>query len=61
VNKDVSSEFFLDQLPKGTHTLSYELRVSGKGTQTAGFAKVMCLYAPEFNAHSNVVKLVVGE
>lgn len=61
VNNDVSSEFFLDQLPKGTHTLSYELRVSGKGTQTAGFAKVMCLYAPEFNAHSNVVKLEVGE
>ena len=51
-NRDASTEFFLDYLPKGKHSLTYELRVSGKGTQSMGYALAECLYAPEFRANT---------
>lgn len=52
VNRDASTEFFLDRLPKGKHTISYDMRVSGKGVQSTGYAIAECLYAPEFRANT---------
>ncbi len=51
-NRDASTEFFLDNLPKGKHTITYDLRISGRGAQSTGYALVECLYAPEFRANS---------
>lgn len=52
VSKDASTEFFLDRLSKGKHNLTYDLRISGKGKQSTGYAIAECLYAPEFRANS---------
>jgi len=52
MNKDASTEFFVDYLPKGKSNLTYDLTVSGKGNQSMGYALVECLYAPAFRANS---------
>lgn len=59
--KDVATNFFIDQLPKGTHVLEYKLRVFHAGKYQSGIAQIQCMYAPEFNSHSGSVLLNVGE
>lgn len=50
--RDASMNFFIHHLPKGTHVLEYGLRVRGKGITSNGFATIECMYAPEYEAHS---------
>lgn len=50
---DASTDFFLDNLPRGKHHLTYDLRISGKGVQSTGYASVECMYSPEFRANSS--------
>ena len=50
--RDVSMNYFIDNLPKGTHVLTYEMYVTSSGRFEAGNATVQCMYAPEFTAHS---------
>jgi uncharacterized protein YfaS (alpha-2-macroglobulin family) len=50
--KDVASHFFIDYLPKGTYVFEYDLRVQLKGKYQMGIAEIQCMYAPEFNSHS---------
>jgi hypothetical protein len=57
--RDASTEFFMDNLPKGNHILSYELVISATGTQSMGYALVECLYAPSFRANSKTLELKV--
>ena len=57
--KDTASHFFIDYLPKGTYVFEYPLRVQHKGKYPTGFASVQCMYAPEFNSHSESITLVV--
>ena len=49
---DASTDFFIDYLARGKHHLTYDLRVSGKGIQSTGYALVECMYAPEFRANT---------
>lgn len=49
---DAGVDFFIDHLPKGKYTLTYEMVVSHKGLATSGPAVVQCFYAPEFSGHS---------
>ncbi len=49
---DAGVDFFIDHLPKGKYTLTYEMVVSHKGVATSGPAVVQCFYAPEFSGHS---------
>lgn len=49
---DASTDFFVDYLARGKHYLTYDLRVSGKGIQSTGYALVECMYAPEFRANT---------
>lgn len=58
-NHDASIDFFIDNLPKGKYHLDYEMRVSGKGVQSAGYAISECMYAPEFKANSNAQTIEV--
>ena len=58
-SKDASTDFFISRLPKGTHVLEYALRVTQKGSFSAGIATIQSLYAPEFAAHSAGRHLVV--
>ncbi|MFB6457540.1 alpha-2-macroglobulin [Chitinophaga sp. Hz27] len=59
--KDVSTDFFFSSLPKGTWVFEYALNVTHNGTFSNGISTVQCMYAPEFNAHSEGVILKVKE
>jgi len=51
--KDVSSEFYIDYLPKGTYVIEYDLVATHEGVYSAGNASVQCMYAPEFIGNSS--------
>ncbi len=57
--RDTASHFFVDYLPKGTYVFEYSTRVQLKGTYQTGIAEIQCMYAPEFNSHSESFKLQV--
>lgn len=57
--KDTASHFFMDYLPKGTYVFEYAVRVQHKGKYPTGLASIQCMYAPEFNSHSESVMLEV--
>jgi uncharacterized protein YfaS (alpha-2-macroglobulin family) len=52
VTKDVATNFFISQLNKGSYVFEYELRVAQPGNFSTGITSIQCMYAPEFNAHS---------
>ena len=53
--KDTASHFFIDYLPKGNYVFEYSTRVVHKGRYQTGFAGIQCMYAPEFNSHSESI------
>ena len=57
--RDTASHFFIDYLPKGVYVFEYSTRVVHKGQYQTGIAQIQCMYAPEFNSHSESVKLTV--
>ena len=57
--RDTASHFFIDYLPKGTYVFEYATRVVHRGKYQTGFAAIQCMYAPEFNSHSESIPLVV--
>jgi hypothetical protein len=57
--RDTASHFFIDYLPKGTYVFEYSTRVQLRGEYQTGVAEIQCLYAPEFNSHSDSIKVVV--
>ena len=57
--KDTASHFFIDYLPKGVYVFEYAVRVQHKGKYPTGFANIQCMYAPEFNSHSENIDLEV--
>ncbi|HVV00609.1 MAG TPA: alpha-2-macroglobulin family protein [Verrucomicrobiae bacterium] len=50
--RDTASHFFIAYLPKGVYVFEYGARVVHAGDYQSGIAKIQCLYAPEFNSHS---------
>lgn len=56
---DVAMEYFFEYLPKGKHTVSYELYVTKDGSFSAGYSFIQCQYAPEFGAYSNGCRISV--
>src|SRR6185369_15645868 len=50
--RDTASHFFIDYLPKGVYVFEYSTRVVHKGEYQTGIAEIQCMYAPEFNSHS---------
>ncbi|MDQ8187058.1 alpha-2-macroglobulin family protein [Pelagicoccus sp. SDUM812002] len=57
--RDTASHFFIHYLPKGTYVFEYSTRVQLKGSYQSGIAEIQCMYAPEFNSHSQSVLLAV--
>jgi len=57
--KDTATHFFIDYLPKGNYVFEYPVRVQHRGKYPTGFAAIQCMYAPEFNGHSENIDLVV--
>jgi uncharacterized protein YfaS (alpha-2-macroglobulin family) len=56
---DTATHFFIDYLPAGTYVFEYSTRVQDKGQYQTGIANIECLYAPEFNSHSQSFTLDV--
>ena len=59
MNKDASTEFFIDQMRKGTYVLEYTVYLDRSGTYQAGIATIQSAYAPEFNGHTDGVELTI--
>jgi uncharacterized protein YfaS (alpha-2-macroglobulin family) len=59
--KDASVSFFIQYLPKGVWVFEYDVRVTNKGNFSNGIATIQCMYAPEFNAHSDGLRLEVSD
>jgi hypothetical protein len=58
--RDTASHFFIDYLPKGTYVFEYSTRVQLRGQYQTGIAEIQCMYAPEFNSHSESLMLRVN-
>ena len=50
--RDTASHFFIAYLPKGVYVFEYATRIVHKGKCQTGMASIQCMYAPEFNSHS---------
>lgn len=59
VTKDASTNFFFDRLSKGTYVFEYNLFVTHAGNFSNGITTIQCMYAPEFTAHSEGVRINV--
>ncbi len=59
--KDASVNFFISYLPKGTYVFEYDLRVSHAGDFSNGIPTFQCMYAPEFSAHGEGLRVQVRE
>lgn len=59
--KDASTNFFMEALPKGTYVFEYPLRVIHEGKFSNGITTIQCMYAPEFTAHSEGIRLKVDK
>ncbi len=57
--RDTATHFFMDYLPKGTYVFEYSTRIQQKGKYQTGMASIECMYAPEFNSHSQSFELDV--
>jgi len=57
--RDASVNFYFDYLRKGTYVFEYKLNVTQKGEFSNGITSIQCLYAPEFAAHSQGIRVVV--
>lgn len=55
--RDASTNFFMDNLPKGVYIFEYDLRASVSGSFSNGLARLQCQYAPEFTTHSDGKKV----
>ncbi len=56
--RDAGTHFFFDTLPKGTYVFEYSVRIQHRGRYPSGIAEIQCMYAPEFNGHSQSVPIV---
>ena len=61
VNRDASTEFFIDRMRKGTCVIEYAVYADRAGTYQAGMASVQSAYAPEFAGHTGGMEVVVEE
>jgi len=57
--RDAATNFFIDYLPKGRYVIEYALRVTHVGQFSNGIASIQCMYAPEFTAHSQGIRIKV--
>ena len=58
-NSDTFMGFYFDRLPKGRHQVSYSMFVTKEGDFSNGYALIQCMYAPEFSAYSEGMRIKV--
>ncbi|MCG2461746.1 alpha-2-macroglobulin [Flavobacteriaceae bacterium F89] len=58
--KDAGTHFFFDYLPKGVFVFEYDLLANNSGDFSNGITTIQSMYAPEFNSHSEGIRVIVG-
>jgi uncharacterized protein YfaS (alpha-2-macroglobulin family) len=59
--RDASTNFFISNLQKGTYVFEYSLIATQTGNFSNGITSVQCMYAPEFSAHSEGIRVNIGK
>ena len=59
--RDASTNFFFSYLNKGTYVFEYPLTVTHSGNFSNGITSIQCMYAPEFTAHSEGIRIQVKD
>ena len=57
--RDQTVDFFIRALPRGTHTLRYQLRAEAPGNYKALPAEASAMYAPELRGNSEDIRLII--
>ena len=57
--KDVATHFFIDWMPKGKYVFEYTVVATMAGTYSNGITHIECMYAPEFQSHSQGIRVTV--
>jgi uncharacterized protein YfaS (alpha-2-macroglobulin family) len=57
--KDASTNFFFGWLSRGTYVFEYTMFVTHTGNFSNGITSIQCMYAPEFTAHSEGIRVSV--
>ena len=57
--RDAATHFFIEYLPKGSYVFEYRLYATQKGDFSNGITSVQCMYAPQFGAHSEGIRVKV--
>lgn len=55
--KDASTNFFFNSLRRGTYVFEYVLFATHAGNFSNGITTIQCMYAPEFSAHSEGIRI----
>ncbi len=58
--KDVSMNYFVDNMPKGTYKFTYTVYATHSGNFNSGVAEIQCHYAPKFSGNSGTVEVRIG-
>ena len=56
---DAGMNFFFDHISKGTYVIEYGMTVTTSGDFSNGISTIQCMYAPEFAAHSEGIRVSV--
>lgn len=59
--KDASVNFFMDYMRKGVYVFEYSLRAVHSGYFSNGITTMQSMYAPEFNSHSQGIRIEIKE
>ncbi len=59
--KDASTNFFFDNIQRGTYVFEYSLRAVLEGDFSNGISNIQCMYAPEFTSHSEGIRVKIEE
>src|SRR5690606_25958447 len=57
---DASTNFFINYLPIGEYNLWYKVKVNNVGVFLDGLTIMQSMYAPQYNAHSEVNRLTIN-
>lgn len=59
--RDAATNFFIDYMPKGTYVFEYDVRANNAGNFSNGITSLQNMYAPEFSAHSEGIRVKIKE
>jgi uncharacterized protein YfaS (alpha-2-macroglobulin family) len=59
--KDASTNFYIEQMPKGKYVFEYDYVANASGKFSNGITTIQNYYAPQMNAHTKGTNVVISE